>query len=199
MPIDLVVRGEPKKQNNSMTKTQQNLKKTPIPIGIGIILSVFIGIFTAVAGINNIENYFEPYLFGGIFGGIGLVLGVLTALKLKPYITVNKRQQNNYTLPIMFISVGFIGVFLLTGSLLNQKLSKFESYDHFTVSDKYRQEARFRSPEINTLVVNMKGDTVKLVCSFSYWDRIAIGQEINLCIYKSKIGFDYVELTDDNK
>ncbi len=182
-----------------MTKRQQHLKKTPLPIAIATFLSVFIGLWTAVIGISNIENYNEPYLFAGIFGGAGLVLGILTALKFKPYIAVNKRQQSNYALPIMFISVGFIGVFLLTGSLLNEKLSKFESYDHFTVSDKYRQEARFRSPEVNTIVVNLKGKTVKLVCSYSYWERTTIGQDINLCIYKSKLGFDYVELTDDKK
>jgi len=182
-----------------MNKRQQNLKKTPIPIAIAIFLTVFIGLWTTVIGINNIKNYFEPYLFGCIFGGIGLVLGVLTALKLKPYIAVNKRQKTDYMLPIMFISIGFIGVFLLTGSLLNQKLSKFESYDHYTVTDKYRQESHYRTPEINTLVVNMKDKIHKLVCSHSYWERTNIGQDINLCIYKSKFGFDNVELIDDKK
>jgi len=182
-----------------MTKRQQRLKKIPLPIAIGITLSVFIGIFTAVVGINNIENYREPYLFGGIFGGIGLVLGVLTALKLKPYVVVNKKLQNDYMVPIMFISAGFIGVFILIGSLLNQKLSNFESYDHYTVTDKYRQESHYRTPEINTLVINVKGETEKIVCSYSYWRRTATGDKINLSVYKSKLGFDYFELTDDLK
>jgi hypothetical protein len=182
-----------------MTKRQQHLKKTPLPIAIATFLSVIIGLWTAVIGINNIVNYNKPYLFAGIFGGVGLVLGILTALKFKCYIAVNKKQQTNYMLPIMFIAVGFIGIFLLTGSLLNQKLSKFESYDHYTVTDKYRQESHYRTPEINTLVVNVKGETEKIVCSYSYWGRTAIGDKINLSIYKSKLGFDYFELTDDMK
>jgi len=182
-----------------MTNRRQNLKKTPLPITIATVLSVFIGLWMAVFGIRNVENYFEPYLFVGIFGGIGLILGILTALKFKPYIAVNKKQQTNYMIPIICISIGFIGLSLLTGSLLNKKLSKFESYEHYTVTDKYRKEYHYMSPEINTLVVNLKGETKKIVCSYLYWERASIGQDISLAIYKSRIGFDYVEFADDQK
>lgn len=182
---------------NKHSKSKKNTEKTGVPVIIGIIIFLFIGIFTIVIGINNIENYFEPYLFGGIFGGVGILFGVLLALRLKPYIAVNNKLKQNYTPAIGYISVGFVGLFLFIGSLVNQRLSKFDSYDHYTVYDKYRQEARFRSPETNTLIVNLKGETVKLVCSHSYWERTEIGQVINLSIYKSKLGFDYVELTDD--
>jgi len=181
----------------NMAKKKQQIKKAPIWIGVGIILLVFIGIFTSIVGINNIVNYFHPYFFGFIFGGIGLVLGIMVAIKIKPYVAVNQKQKRDYWLPIMYISACFFGISVLTGSMINQEFSKVENCDNYTVINKYRQEYRRGSPEINSLVVEINGESHRLVCNFNYWDRIDIGQTINLCLYKSKLGFDYVKITND--
>lgn len=182
-----------------MIKKQQKIKRLPLWITILIILSIFIGIFTSIVGINKIQNNNHPYWFGFIFGGIGLTIGIWTALKLKPLIAVNQRLKNDYFLPIMYISIGCFGLFLMTGSFLNQSLSKIDKCDKYQVINKYRQESRFRQPELNSLVVNIEGESYRLICSQDYWFRTSIGQSIDLCLHKSMLGFDYISLTDDKE
>ena len=180
-----------------MTKKRQETKKPPIWIMITTFLSIMVGILTAIIGINKIQNYYHPYWFGLIFGGIGLLIGIWTALKLKPIIAVNQRLKNDYYLPTLFISIGLFGLFLMTGSFLNQGLSKVDKCDYFQVIDKYRQESRFRKPEINSLVVNINGVSHRLMCSRNYWLNTSIGQSIDLCLHKSKFGFDFISVTND--
>jgi hypothetical protein len=182
-----------------MSKKQQIVKRPPIWIGIAMILSMFIGIFTIIVGIDKIENYEHPYWFGLISGGIGLLIGILIAKKAKPYIAVNPRMKNNFGLVIMYISTGFIGISLLTGSIINKGLSEIETRDNFLVINKHRREAHFRTPEINSLFVNISGDSHRLICKPYYWDNTRIGQSIELCIYKSKLGFDFIEITNEKK
>lgn len=182
-----------------MSKKRQEIKKPPIWIMIATFLAIMGGIFTAIVGISKIQNYYHPYWFGLIFGGLGILTGVWTAYKLKPIIAVNQRLKNDYYLPILYISIGFFGLFLMTGSFLNQGLSKIDKCDNFLVINKFRQESRFRQPEINSLVVNINGESCRLICSQDYWFRTSIGQSIDLCLHKSKLGFDFVTVTNDKK
>ena len=174
-------------------------KKTPLPIAIGITLFLFLGILTGIFGIENTKNYLHPYIFYFFIGGIGLATGIYMAIKIKPYVAVNKRLKSNYSFPIISICTGFIGIFLLIASLTNKKISILKSYNHYTVVNKYRQEYHYRSPEINTLVVNIDGKAQKLICSYNYWLTTEIGQNISLGLYESKIGFDFIEVIGDKK
>ena len=182
-----------------MTNKKQEIKKPPVWIMIATFLSVMTGILTSIIGINKIQNYYHPYWFGLIFGGVGLLIGIWTALKIKPIIAVNHRMKNDYFLPIMYISVGFFGLFLMTGSFLNQSLSTIDKRDNFPVIDKYRQESRFRQPEINSLVVNINGESHRLICSYDYWYMTSVGDRINLCLHRSKLGFGFISVTNDKK
>lgn len=174
-------------------------KKPPLWILIMIFLSMITGIFTSVIGICKIENYFHPYWFGLIFGGIGLLFGLVVSNKVKPYIAINQRIKSEFGMTIMYISSGFIGVFLMSGALLNQSFSSIEKCDKFYVINKYRQESRFRMPEINSLVVNINGESYRIICSRDYWYRASIGQNIDLCLHNSVLGFDFVSVKNDKK
>jgi len=182
-----------------MTKKQQKIKRPPLWIAIAMILSMIIGIITAVVGINMIENYYHPYWFSIIFGGLGLIVGFLIAKRFKPYIAVNPQIKSNYGMAILYISTGFLGLFLLFGSLLNQRLSKIDKCENYVVINKYRTESHYRQPEINSLIVNIDGESQRLICSRDYWFRTSIGQNINLCLHKSKLGFDFITLTNDKR
>ena len=182
-----------------MRRKRQEIKKTPIWIMIATFLAIMGGVFTAVIGINKIQNYQQPYLFGLILGGIGLIIGVWIAFMLKPIIAINQRQKNDYYLPILFISIGFFGLFLMTGSFINQGLSKIDKCDKFPVINKFMQESRFIQPEINSLVVNINGESCRIICSRDYWLRTSIGQSIDLCLHKSRLGFDFISVTYDKK
>lgn len=182
-----------------MTQKKQEIKNPPLWIMIVTFLSAMTGILTSIIGINKIQNYYHPYLFGLAFDGVGLMIGIWTALKIKPIIAVNHRLRNDYFLPIMCISIGFFGLFIMTGSFLNQGLSSINKCDNFPVINKYRQESRFRQPEINSLVVNINGESHRLICSQNLWLKISVGQSINLCLHEGKLGFDYLTVTNDNK
>jgi hypothetical protein len=180
-----------------MTKKQQKLKRPPLWIVISMILTMFIGIITAVIGIKNIENYFHPYWFSIIFGGLGLVVGIFMAKRFKPYIAVNPKIKSKYGMTILNISTGFLGVFLLLGSVINHKLSKIDKCENYIVINKYRTESGYHQPEINSLIVNIDGESQRLICNRDYWFKTSIGQSIDLCIYKSKLGFDFISMKYD--
>ena len=180
-----------------MSKKSRKPKYPPLWLVIAMILFMLTGIFTTALGVINIENYDQPYLFGFIFGGIGVILGIITAKKLKPFIAVNRRLKDNYGPAIMNIAVGYIGIVLLMGSLVNQHLSVIENRGRYEVVNKIRREAHFRSPEVNSLYVNINGTTRRLQCKHEYFNQVHIGQKIDLWMYKSKLGFDYIKLPFD--
>lgn len=180
--------------------TKNKLERKPLLwIAILTLLSVFGGIFTLIVGISNIQNYYHPYWFGFIFGGPGLAIGIWIALRFKPIIAVNQRMKNDYYLPIIFLSIGFLGLFLITGSFLNQRLSHIDNCDNFPVIAKYRQESRFRQPEINSLVVDINGESHRIICSRDYWYMTSIGDNIDLCLHTSQLGFGFISVTNDKK
>jgi dipeptide/tripeptide permease len=172
-------------------------KNPPLWIAITLFLSMIGGIFASVVGISEIENYYHPYVFGFICGGFGIIVGLIVANYMKPIIAVNHKIKSNYGMTKMYISVGFIGLFLLLGTTINRNLSHLDQHVSCIITDKYRQESRFRSPEINSLVVNINGDTKRLVCSRKYWFRTRVGQRIGLSLYESSIGFNYIEIAND--
>ena len=179
-----------------MTKIKQN-PNPPIWIVILSLFSLFGGIIASIIGINKIENYYHPYWFGLLFGGLGFAIGIWIAFKLKPIIAVNKRLKKDYFLPIMTFSIGFFGLFMMTGAFLNQNLSKIEKCDNFPVIEKYRQEYHYSQPEINSLVANINGESHRIICSRDYWFKTSIGTNVELCLYRSKLGFGFITLTDD--
>lgn len=174
-------------------------KRPPLWIVLMTFISVFGGIITTVIGINKIENYYHPYLFGLTFGGLGLIIGLWIAKKLKPIIAVNQRMKKDYYLPTLFISIGFFGLFLMSASIMNQKISKVDFRDSFIVENKYRQEYRYMQPEINSIVVQMNGGSRRLVCSYDFWIRTSIGQTVDLTNYESRLGFDFIKISNDKK
>ncbi len=182
-----------------MTKTQKKSITPPIWIVIAVILSIFIGMFGAIVGIDKIRNYYHPYIFGLIFGGIGVIVGIWFAKKVKRHIAVNHHTRQNYVVVILFIATGFFGFSLMLGSFINQGLSEIDKCDIYQVINKYRQESRFRQPEINSLVVDLNGKSFRLICSHDYWFSTSNGQEIELCLHSSKLGFDFISITNDLK
>jgi hypothetical protein len=178
------------------TKVKQ-IKWTSFGIVLAIVLSIITGIFTSVIGIIKIQNYNHPYWFGLVFGGIGALFGIWISKRLKPWIAVNQRLRNDYYLPVVYLTVGFFGLFLMAGSFINQSLSNVDTCDDFVVINKYRQESRFRQPEINSLVVKIYERPQRIICSRNYWFRTSKGQSVSLCLHKSKLGFDFISLTND--
>jgi len=181
-----------------MTKNQtKKIKHPPLWIVGLLIFSLIGGIIAATIGIIRIENYYRPYYFAFIFGGLGLLTGIVTAIKAKPFIAVNYKIRNYYSSAIIHISVGFIGFFLLTGTYLNESFSHFYRKDNFEVINKNRREKHFRVSEKNTLIVNLNGKPYRLICRHNYWDNVIIGQKIELSFYKSSMGFDYIVIEND--
>lgn len=182
-----------------MTKIKKTNNQKPVLIGLALSIVVIVGLITGAIGINRIENYNNPYIFGFIFGGIGLLLGIYITNRLKKVIAVNREIEKSFWIHKMFISIGLVGIFILIGSLINQSISTLDKCDSFELTDKYRKEYRSRSPEINSLIFTIKGKSQRLICSRNFWYKTALGQKVELCFYRSLIGFDYIIIADDKK
>ncbi len=182
-----------------MTKNKKTDNQKPVLIGLALSIFVIVGLITGAIGINRIQNYNSPYAFGLLFGGIGLLLGIYVTNKLKKVIAVNSEIKKSFWIPKMFISIGLIGISIVISSLINQSISTLEKCDSFELTGKYRKEYRSRSPEINSLIFTIKGKSQRLICSRNFWNKTTLGQKVELCFYRSLIGFDYIIIADDKK
>lgn len=184
------------KQNIKSFKNISRLKK--IIVVTGTFVSIFGGMYMGIVAIANFKNYDSPYLFGFIMGTIGLLTGFFVSRKIKSAILINQKMQQNYSLFTFYIITSFIGLFLLIGQNANIVLSKKENCDNFFVVDKILRKRSFRRAESRILVININGVYRRYITNSNYWQTIQTGQEINVCIYKSLIGFDYLKLTNGN-
>ncbi len=158
---------------------------------------ILTGIVTVVIGIIRIQNYSHPYSFVLILAILGISSGLIISIKLKSFLKLSKKQKSNFWRPSFILTFGFIGIFILIGSIINKGISKVEVCDDYSVIEKYKINRGYRSPEINYLIVSINGNSTKVISSRDYWIKTSIGQKINLCSYKSKIGFDFIKITMD--
>ena len=98
---------------------------------------------------------------------------------------------------ILAISVGFIGTFMLLSQSINKSVSDLDKCDNYTIVAKQYREGGFRRAELNIIKVDIDGEIYSLLCKHQYWTTLSIGQTVDICIYKSHIGFDYIELKED--
>lgn len=164
-----------------------------------LIASIIWGIMGSVISIVKFVNYNHPYIFGFILGTLGLIIGIIISIKFKQRICISQKMYSDYVRTPIFIVAGFIGTFLYLGVNLNQSLSSIEKCDNYEVIDKLFIQGRSRQPSKINLYLNVEGKVIVLACNKKYWDTVAIGQTVNICFYKSKIGFDYIILTDEKK
>ena len=153
--------------------------------------------FAALTGIR-IENYQKPYLFVFIFSVPGVIFGYIVARKLKLFIKNHKKQLTEYSIHRIFWILVFIPYFSFAGTIVNINLSEVTHCNDYVVIEKIRKK-RIRTTEINQLVVDIDGRSIGLYCSHDYLDKTSYGQAINICFYKSKINFDFIKITNDQK
>lgn len=170
------------------------LKKTIVVTGL--LISLFGGLFASIVAIDNFRNYDSPYLFGVSVGAVGFIICLIVARKMKPYVLLNPTMLTNYFQVTLMFSVGFIGASLYCGQIINSRISTLYKCDNFIVVDKYQEEGP-RRVEKNILIIDVDGEYKRLLCRSNYWNSASIGQEVNVCIYKSPIKFDYCVLPFD--
>ncbi|MBK6444504.1 MAG: hypothetical protein IPF81_04105 [Bacteroidetes bacterium] len=183
------------KQTKYNSKKPSLLKQLVVVIGLFVFL--FGGMFATIVAVDNFKNYNSPYFFAFTCSTLGLVIGLIVARKIKPYIILNPKMLTNYSnLTIMF-SIGFIGSFMLVGHYYNSTISNLYKCNTFTVIDKEFHKGGVKRPEKNILILNVEGTSIRLLCTKAYWQTISVGQTANACIYKSPLGFDYLTLPED--
>ncbi len=183
------------KKNNTNFENVSNLKKIIVVVSLFTIL--FGGMFSAIVAIHSFKNYNNPYIFGFTFGMIGLLIGIFIATKIKPYVLLNSIMQSNYSNFKFIFALGFIGHFLLVGFYLNDSLSTLNDCKRYIVINKEYRKGGRRQPELHVLILKIKGENCRLLSKPDYWKSILIGQEITVCDYKSRIGFDSKKLPND--
>lgn len=185
--------------------TQQRKSKydkvTPLKkvlVFVGVFASIFGGMFMAIVAVWNYQNYLHPYIFSFTFGGIGLAIGLFIGRLIKPYVITSKTMLINYYRVTFMFSISFIGGSLLIGEYINSRISSITKCDDFTVVHKEYHKGGYKRPQFNILYIDIDGQVENLLCNPNYWQKISVGQKVNICIYKSPIGFDNLVLADDN-
>ena len=87
-----------------------------------------------------------------------------------------------------------IGGIVLLGYLINANISTKIKCGKFTVIDTKHIEGHYRQPEYNILYVDIDGRIESMLVEPEDWKAATIGQQVNICIYHSPIGFDNMVL-----
>jgi hypothetical protein len=163
----------------------------------GIFFAIFflIGMIAGYCGIINTRNYYHAYLFFFIFAVSGFVSGHFISKFLKPYFRLTEKQMNSFGFIKMFLMAGLTGILLETGSVINSKTAYVICEENCVVVTKKEVTPIHRiRPGANYLFVKLQGDVVRLYCNNSYWQNKKVGDRVPVQIFKSKFGFDYIEL-----
>lgn len=180
-----------------MIYTPSQLKKTIVVTGLFV--SLFGGLFASIVAVDNFRNYDSPYLFGLGVGSVGFVICLIVTRKIKSYVVLNKTMLANYFHITLMLSVGFVGVSLYCGQIINSSVSSLYKCDNFIGINKEYQKGGYRRIEKNVLIVDIDGKHKRLLCGSNYWNSVSSGQQVNICIYKSSVKFDYFDLPHDKQ
>lgn len=182
-----------------MTKNRENDKYSEVPtinkviVMVWFLGNIFGGILAVVVAVGKFENYLHPYAFGFLCGGIGLFVGFYVANLLKSYVLASMPKQQGYFMGSFYVSVGFIGYFMLLGHYVNSGVSTARESEKFKVINK-THTIGFKRVEYHSLHFEIDGKQEALLCDKHIWNNIAVGQEVRLRLYDSPIGFDNLEL-----
>jgi hypothetical protein len=181
-----------------MTKTNTNMNphisgRKKVAVVVGSFVSLFGGMLAAIVAIENFKNYNSPYLFGFVFGSIGLIIGILVASKLKSKIIISSAMRRDYSLFTILISTGFIGLSVLLAQITNSNFSNEERCDNFKVVEKFVTKGGYKRIESNILVIEIDDELHRLITNPSSWQNVTVGEKVNLCLYKGILGFEFVK------
>ena len=76
-------------------------------------------------------------------------------------------------------------------------LAKEKCADYSIVEKTFIKKGH-KTPELNILVIDVEGTHRKIITSPEYFRSVYKGKQINACIHKGRIGFDFLTLTNDN-
>jgi len=156
------------------------------------------GLYAGVMGITHVRNYNQPLLFFIILVVPGFITGYYLFKFLKPYAKFNKKQLAWLWLFRMFMMLGLAGIFFGAGGYINKSFSCLVYQENCVVVNKTEVGAiHRRRPGANYLFVRLKGSIERLNVSSAYWAGISTGDRIPVQIYESKLGFDFIELKDE--
>lgn len=182
-------------QKNNSSSNISPLKKAVIITAIIVLLLG--GIAAAIIAIRSFRNYFHPYLFGFACGFVGLLLGLYISNKLKSKNFFSPSKGMNYFRTIMCITPGIIGITLLVGEYSNRYFATKKCADYSIIEKTFIKKGH-KTPELNILIIDVEGNHRKIITSPEYFRSVYKGKKINACIYKGRIGFDFLTLTNDN-
>ena len=164
------------------------MKINGILLGILVNLILIVGLFAAYIVFENVANYKKPYLFTSVF----VVLGIWIGIKVSNRINKNNDVSYDYKLPL-FLSMGFIGLLIYFGTILNEKISESTNYKVIVKSKHYTHGMR-GNPGIYSLYFYIDEERKRLVCGEDFGEMVNVGNEIDVCIHKSKVGFHFLSL-----
>jgi hypothetical protein len=166
-------------------------KRNALLLVVVIMTLLFGSIFLVVVAFQDIPKYNSPFLFTLIIGAIGAILGYFTWIQVKPIIfkySIKKHDDGSMSSFVIMTVIGFSLFIVNEINISSAYKIKCNSYE---ILNKYREESGYRRPEVNTLVINHVGNMETVVCDYNLWLEKRVGDKINLCFYKSLLGFNY--------
>ncbi len=182
-----------------MKSTRLKIKPPSLLKKVVVVLCLF-GLFFGslllfIINLYDLQNYYSPYIFFFICLLLAIIVGIPFFKYLKPFFVLNTKMFLNYEVVILIGVIGLFGLFVHTINLLNKKTASIKVCDDARVESLYHYvKKKQKDFDRYYLFVNIDGASERIQCSFRNWDTIHIGMKVRVCKYKSKLGFDYIEL-----
>jgi hypothetical protein len=164
---------------------------------IFIFIAISSGILVTSLSVTLIYNYLNAWTFGLTLGIIGYIFGVFVAKKLKHVWAVTPKLKYKKTGLEYFIALGFVGPFMLTGHFVNQAYSKPLFCGNYIIKYKNYVDGGKNGDLKIELYVDIFGKTEKIHCNKPYYEKVNIGEKINICYMSSPFGSDYYLIKDN--
>jgi hypothetical protein len=174
---------------NKISKTSKQRKL----YGFLILLHMFTGMILGIFGLIHLQRCFNSLIFLIVFGLIGIGISEFVFKKLKPRLVSMQVLYSGLWTLRFYIWIGFVGIILTIGAIFNKTTSRLKSCDSYTVIEKQYVKRGFRTGEAFLIYVDIEGQTKRINCNKKIWDKMRIGQFVDIYIYKSLINFDYFE------
>lgn len=145
-----------------------------------------LGFYLEFKAIDTIHNYFCPYIFTILWGGLGLFFGFLLKNRIIPYFKKLDKNITKYNTIRLLVINTIVGFTLFIGVEANQSFSKLQKVEDSIIIKKTHNKERYTSNNCHKLYFKVNGDLFDKGCEKNNWKDITVGEKIKVEVYKSK-------------
>jgi hypothetical protein len=96
----------------------------------------------------------------------------------------------------LMVAMAIFSFLLYCGTIINTRLSNKSCHGTYVIAKEFVKGGHRRINH-HYLYILLNGKRERVDSSSEYWEYINVGQQIEVCEYTSKLGFDFLSLAEE--